>query len=108
LPLQQTPAPTRKPKGERDVATSGLISVDADKVEHSLTTDTASLTGHVVVRQGDRQMKADQIQLNTQTKDVKAQGNVDYTDPIVHITGARGDYSSRMHSSSCCSVRRAA
>jgi LPS-assembly protein len=46
----------------------------------------------VVIRQGDRQFKADQVQIENK-KNVKGQGGVDYTDPLVHILGSGGDYS---------------
>jgi LPS-assembly protein len=89
---QQPPAATQKPKGEKSVATGGLISVDADHSDYNVNTDTAIFTGHVVIRQGDRELKADQVQIDTK-KNVKGQGGVDYTDPIVHILGAGGNYS---------------
>jgi LPS-assembly protein len=89
---QQPPTATRKPKGEKDVGREGLISVDADHSDYDVTSDTAIFKGNVVIRQGDRQLKADQVQIDTR-KNIKGQGGVDYTDPIVHILGAGGNYS---------------
>jgi LPS-assembly protein len=66
--------------------------VDGDRVDYDVSTDTVTATGHVVIQQGDRQIKADQVQIDSK-KNVKGQGGVDYTDPIVHILGAGGDYS---------------
>jgi LPS-assembly protein len=80
------------PKSEKGVASGGLIDVDADHSDYDVTNDRATFTGHVVIRQGDRELKADQVQIDNK-KNVKGQGGVDYTDPIVHITGAGGNYS---------------
>ena len=88
----QTPAASQKPKGEKGVGTGGEISVDADHSDYDKQTDTAIFTGNVVVRQGERQIKADEIQIQNK-KNVKGQGGVDYTDPLVHVTGSGGNYS---------------
>ena len=90
--LPQPPQATQKPKGEKGVATGGAISVDADHSDYDVTSDTAIFTGHVLIRQGDRELKADQVQIENK-KNVKGQGGVDYTDPLVHILGSGGDYS---------------
>ena len=90
---QTRPAATQKPKSEKDIASGGNMEIDADGTVGDPKGKSAIFTGHVVVRQGDRQIKADRIELDSK-KNAKAQGNVDYTDPIVHITGAGGDYSS--------------
>jgi LPS-assembly protein len=89
---QQAPAATQKPKGEKGIGTGGEISVDADHSDYDKQTDTAIFTGNVVVRQGERQIKADEIQIQNK-KNVKGQGGVDYTDPLVHVTGSGGNYS---------------
>jgi LPS-assembly protein len=89
---QQAPAASQKPKGEKSVATGGAISVDADHSDYDKQTDTAVFTGHVVVKQGEREIKADEISIQNK-KNVKGQGGVDYTDPIVHILGSGGNYS---------------
>ena len=92
LPPQQAPAAPQKPKGEKSIGTGGEISVDADHSDYDKQNDTAIFTGHVVVRQGEREIKADKIQIQNK-KNLKGQGGVDYTDPIVHITGSGGNYS---------------
>ncbi|MGH8209137.1 MAG: LPS-assembly protein LptD [Steroidobacteraceae bacterium] len=89
---QQAPTSAQKPKGEKGVAAGGIIDVQADKSDYDVTSDTAIFTGNVVIRQGEREIKADQVQIDSK-KNVKGQGGVDYTDPIVHVLGAGGDYS---------------
>jgi LPS-assembly protein len=89
---QQAPAATQKPRAEKDVANGGVISADSDQTEYDPKTDTATFTGHVVIRQGDREIKAEEIQIQNK-KTVKGHGGIDYTDPIVHIMGSGGDYS---------------
>jgi LPS-assembly protein len=91
--LPQTPqASKQKPKSEKDVATGGMIDVDAQNSVYDVNRKTAIFTGNVVIRQGDREIKADRVEIDSH-KNVKGQGGVDYTDPIVHILGAGGDYS---------------
>src|SRR3569833_1715169 len=60
---QQAPAATQKPKAEKEVATGGVITADSDHTEYEPKTDTATFTGHVVVRQGEREIIADEIQI---------------------------------------------
>jgi hypothetical protein len=92
LPHTSTAASKQKPRTEKSVATGGDYNVQADNSEYDVTSDTAIFTGNVVIRQGERLLKADRVQIDTK-KNVKGQGGVDYTDPIVHILGAGGDYS---------------
>ncbi len=49
--------------------------------------------GHVVVRQGDRTIKANQVQYDRNNNSLRTQGGIDYTDPLVHVTGSGGSYS---------------
>jgi LPS-assembly protein len=92
--LPQTPSVTKakKPLSEKDVASGGNIDIEADHSVADVDGKKATFTGNVVIRQGDRQFKADQVDVDSH-KNVKGKGGVDYTDPIVHILGAGGDYS---------------
>ena len=90
---QTTPPPAKqKPKGEKDIKSGGDVDIDSAKFHYDVDGKTAIFTGNVIVRQGDRMMKADEVQVDSH-KNIKGQGGVDYTDPIVHILGAGGDYS---------------
>ena len=90
--LPRTPPVTQKPKGEKDIPTGGDIDIEADNTVGDPKNKSAVFTGNVVVRQGDRQIKADRIEVDA-NKNIKGQGGVDYTDPLMHVTGAGGDYS---------------
>ncbi len=80
------PAPT-SPKNLKDAP----ISLESD--DATLAGDNATLKGKVDVKQGDREVHADQVEYNKKTGDIKSQGGVDYTDPLLHVTGEGGDYS---------------
>jgi LPS-assembly protein len=47
----------------------------------------------VTVRQGDREIHADEIQYNSKTNGFKTDSSLQYEDPVVRITGAGGNYS---------------
>jgi LPS-assembly protein len=90
---QVAPASSQKPRTEKSVATGGKVTIDFDKSgDYDVASDTATAIGHVVIRQGEREMKADKVEIIHQ-KNFKGEGGVDYTDPIVHILGTGGDYS---------------
>ena len=92
--LPQTPPATKakKPLSEKNVASGGKVDVDAAHCVADVDGKLATCTGDVVIRQGDRQFKADRVDVDSH-KNLKGQGGVDYTDPIVHILGAGGNYS---------------
>jgi LPS-assembly protein len=92
LPQTAPLATKTKPKGEKDLSTGGNIDIDSDHNDIDVNNKSAIFTGNVVARWGDRQMKADRVEIDSH-KNVKGQGGVDYTDPIVHILGAGGNYS---------------
>ena len=92
LPQTTPPQAKQKPKGEKDIRSGGDIGIDSNDVQYDANTRTTTATGNVVIRWGDREFKADEVQIDA-SKNVKGQGSVDYTDPIVHILGAGGDYS---------------
>ena len=51
------------------------------------------LKDDVVIRQGDRTVKAQAIDYNTSDNSLKAEGDVHYEDPVVRASGAGGNYS---------------
>ena len=63
LPQTTPPAAKQKPKGEKDISSGGDIDIDAAHSSVDVTTNTAIFTGNVVIRQGDREIKADQVQV---------------------------------------------
>ena len=92
LPQTPPPASKQKPKSEKDVAAGDKFDIEADNCVGDTDGKSATCTGNAVVRWGDRQFKADRVDVDSH-RNVKGQGGVDYTDPIVHILGAGGDYS---------------
>jgi LPS-assembly protein len=81
-------APASKSKNPADAG----IDVSADDIKYA-PDGTAVLKGNVEAHQGDRHIKADQIEVNPDTRAIKTEGAIDYVDPLVHITGTGGDYS---------------
>ena len=69
---QVPPTSKAKPLGEKDVASGGNFDVDADKCVASVDGKKATCTGKVVVRWGERQFKADQVDVDSH-KNLKGQ-----------------------------------
>ncbi|MDB6043271.1 MAG: hypothetical protein JWM63_1822 [Gammaproteobacteria bacterium] len=91
-PLLPPKTASARAAGGKSIATGGDFDITSD--EAVLGVDgNATLKGHVEVRQGERQIKADEVEYDGKTKGIKSQGGVDYTDPVVHVTGQGGDYS---------------
>ncbi|MGH8227957.1 MAG: LPS-assembly protein LptD [Steroidobacteraceae bacterium] len=51
------------------------------------------LQGHVVVRQGDRQIAADEAHYDRATNSLSVNGSITYRDPLVQLAGSAGKYS---------------
>jgi LPS-assembly protein len=83
------------PVGEarsRPAADDGHIDVTSDQA--TLGVDgNATLTGNVVLRQGEREIRANEVQYDAHNTSVSTAGHIDYSDPLVHVTGAGGSYS---------------
>jgi LPS-assembly protein len=70
------------------------IQIEGDDVDASTRADGAMhLKGDVVVRQGNRQIKAQDVQYEAKDNSLKVEGNVEFEDPIVRATGGGGNYS---------------
>jgi LPS-assembly protein len=87
--------------GRGDVAASaaqekrsegGNIHISSDQA--TLGVDgNATLRGNVEVRQGDREIHADQVDYDSNNRSMRSDGHIDYQDPLVHVAGAGGSYS---------------
>ena len=77
------------------LAPDSKIDVTADSVDADVAGNAgqALLKGNVEVRQGDRVIRADEAQLDRRNGSVESDSHVDYSDPLVHVTGASGSYS---------------
>ena len=82
----------RSAGGERSFGGGGKVDIRSD---HATVGKNGMLTlsGHVVVRQGRRQIEASRLQYNRNNNSLRTQGGIDYTDPLVHVTGSGGSYS---------------
>jgi LPS-assembly protein len=70
----------------------GDIDVLADKATMGVD-GTANLQGNVVVRQGEREIRANEVQYDPKETSLSSHGAIDYSDPLVHVSGAGGSYS---------------
>ncbi len=80
-------APAAKP-----LRAEGNIDVSSDTA--TLGVDgNATLEGNVVVRQGEREIRANELEYDAHNTSVHTAGHIDYSDPLVRVTGAGGSYS---------------
>jgi len=96
-PAGAAPAATSAPAAagalrEKPLRGEGDISLDSDTA--TLGADNSmTLEGNVVVRQGGREIRANEVHYNPQDRSLSAPGHLDYSDPLVHVSGAGGSYS---------------
>jgi LPS-assembly protein len=95
------PCPSQAQDSVTPASPAPAPSVNADTGNFDVTSDqatlgvngNATLKGNVDVRQGVREIHADEVEYDAKTGALKTQGNIDYRDPIVHVTGEGGSYS---------------
>jgi LPS-assembly protein len=98
------PQPDQKSQAAKSAASKGPLKetkpglgegqIDIDSDSSSFGVDgNAKLQGHVVVRQGDRQVTADQIEYNSKANSFKTDSSIHYDDPLVTLNGTGGTYS---------------
>ena len=85
-PPEPAPAP---PAGG---VASGAVHITADRATLGAN-GQANLEGHVVLRQGQREIRASHVEYDSRRGSVRTHGAIDYTDPLVHVTGHGGRYS---------------
>jgi LPS-assembly protein len=96
-PVAQSPTPTpgapaESPKEQKPALKDGAIDTHSDHLTMGVD-GNASLQGNVTVRQGDREIHADEIQYNSKTNAFRTDKGLEYEDPVVRITGNGGNYS---------------
>jgi LPS-assembly protein len=79
-----TPAPPSTPKAEL-----GDIEISSDEAIVGVGGD-AALKGDVRVREGDRELRAEDVQYESNGQAFKAVGGLEYTDPQVRVKGSGG------------------
>jgi LPS-assembly protein len=93
------PAPTSvartktAPIHEPSFITGGAFDADFDKGDYNPVTGKGSMSGNVILRQGQRVMKSNDAEFAGADNDVRVQGKLEYTDPLIHLTGSDGRYS---------------
>ena len=75
--------PTRL--AETKPSAGGPIEITSDKATVGVN-GNAVLQGNVDVRQGDREVRAQDAQYDATTKDVSVKGSVEYQDPLVTLS----------------------
>ena len=70
----------------------GKIDVSSDAATVGVD-GNMTLEGNVVLRQGEREIRANEVQYDAHNTSVSTAGHIDYTDSLVHVTGAGGSYS---------------
>ena len=88
-----TSAPPRKKPLVLPKPGSAPLDVTSDGGVIELGNGKMTLKGNVVVRQGDRELRANQMQVDRNNQSVRSEGRVEYNDPLVHVIGASGNYS---------------
>jgi LPS-assembly protein len=68
------------------------IRITSDQATLGVNGD-AHLTGKVRVRQGDRQLQADDVEYDAASNSFSVRGTVEYQDPVVRARGGNGHYS---------------
>jgi len=88
-----TPGKTSRahPATEKPLGAGAPVSITSDSMVGA--NGVLTLSGHVVVRQGNRTIKASHVDYNRNNNSLRTQGGIDYTDPLVHVTGSGGSYS---------------
>ncbi len=88
-PAAKPPTPAPAPHVARGV---GAIDVEATDVKVGVD-GKGTVKGNVVVRQGDVELRANEMQIDKPNQAFSSDGRIDYDDPDVHVTGTGGSYS---------------
>ena len=87
------------------------INVTSDKAIIGVD-GNATLQGNVEVTQGEREIRANEVEYNGNQRSIQSNGHIDYADPLVHVAGAGGSYSATdgaaFHSADFTLIQRAA
>ena len=67
---------------------SADIDISSDNARLGVSGD-ATLSGNVKVTQGDRELRADNVEYDAKTNSFRVSGSMEYRDPLVRARGAR-------------------
>ncbi|MFO7276795.1 MAG: LPS assembly protein LptD [Pseudomonadota bacterium] len=88
----QSPAPARTPPASTAPIDPDRIEIDSDNATLDADGDVA-LKGNVLVRQGDRELRAEDVQYDAADRSFRVEGTLEYEDPILSVRGGGGRYS---------------
>jgi LPS-assembly protein len=77
-PLEDAPAPPPAP--ETDAAGNRQVAFEADQLSYSEDGETVTATGNVLLRSGDRSVRADEVTYSRTTGRIMANGRVRFVD----------------------------
>lgn len=75
------------------IAASGNISVTSDQSSYDVVSGNVILKGNVEAHQGDRQLRANELEYDAKNASLSTNGHVQYQDPLVDVSGNGGSYS---------------
>jgi LPS-assembly protein len=87
---QITTGPLKGGLRESALPSTGNVEIDTDQAITSIPDDTTLLKGNVVLRQGAREVKGEELEYNRRTNSVKTDSRIEYVDPLVRLTGNEG------------------
>ncbi|MEZ5500308.1 MAG: LPS-assembly protein LptD [Steroidobacteraceae bacterium] len=87
-PADQTPA---TPAATRAVDANAPIEIESDRSVLGLN-GNATVSGRVTVRQGDREIHADEMEYSQEERALTLRGNIEYEDPLLRLRGRNGNY----------------
>ena len=86
------PAATAAQPLREKLAGGGNIDITSDNA--TLGADgKVTLSGNVEVHQGERRIRADEVQYDSNDRSLQSDSHIDYQDPLVHVAGSSGSYS---------------
>src|ERR1700741_2075101 len=81
------------PSGSAPPAPHPNIELTSDAGTYDAASGNVALSGNVTARQGEREIRASELQYDATHGALRAGGHIDYQDPLVHVSGAGGTYS---------------
>src|SRR6187399_1800774 len=85
------------PKPAADVPATPVdeeVSIEADDKDFTFDANgNAVLSGNVVMRQGDKVIRADRLEYDAKTGHAKLTGAVEFSGPAIKVRGSSGEYS---------------
>ena len=93
VPPADAPATGESTGGDAPIDPSdNKVHLSADDAVFGVNGDT-TLKGNVTVRQGEREIRANDLTYDAEKTSLKVDGELDYLDPLVHVKGQSGNYS---------------